>query len=50
MSEDPLGWAITLERNDSQVVIHLTVPNDELEYGVDDALASAREAERTLDP
>lgn len=43
-----IPWLITIESNDSAVVIHRQVPNDELEYGIDDALRDARDAESNL--
>ena len=48
MSEDSLGWKVTIERNDSKIVVFRSVPNDELEYAVDAALEEAREAEAKL--
>ena len=45
---EPTGWIITIEREDSKVVISKSVPNDELEYGVDDALREARYQEQNL--
>lgn len=46
LNHDNDGWLITIERNDSEVVIHRSVPNDDLEYAVDDALREARDADR----
>lgn len=45
---DEPGWKITIERNDSKVVVSRECPADELEYAVDDALRDARTAEGLL--
>lgn len=50
MSDELPGWRITIERNDGKVLISESVPNDELEYGVDDALREARYQEEKLTP
>lgn len=47
-STDDLSWLITIERGDEKITVKKFVPNDELEYGIDDALAEAREAEENL--
>lgn len=46
---DPLGWLITIERNDGKVLTFEQCPNDELEYAVDKALIQARADEGTFD-
>jgi hypothetical protein len=42
VSDELAGWRITIERNDGKVLVSQSVPNDELEYGTDDALREAR--------
>jgi len=41
-------WEIVIERGDDKVRVYTHVPNDELEYGIDDALREAREQEAAL--
>lgn len=48
--EDPLGWSITVTRNDGKVHVSQFRPNDELEFGIDDVLSQARELESNLAP
>jgi len=48
MSREDITWHITIQSNDDKVIVRRTVPNDELEYGVDDVLAEAREQEENL--
>lgn len=47
-STDALSWIISIERGDEEVVVRKFVPNDELEYGIDAALAEARDLEQRL--
>ena len=51
MAEQGIGatdWEIIIERGDDRVKVYKHVPNDELEYGIDDALRDARDAEENL--
>lgn len=42
------GWTISVTRNDSRISVSRIVPNDELEFGIDEVLAEARELEQNL--
>lgn len=44
---DGTWWHVTIERADEKIIIHKFVPNDELEYAVDEVLSQARMYEGT---
>lgn len=46
--DTPTDWHITIRRNDGDVIVVKTCPNDELEFAVDEALNRARELEQAL--